>query len=73
MNGWQLLRSLFRVASVNIWNLERYPVHILLHFTKAVAAVAKLMSLIAKGLAKIGVKLQGQTFSPALLFIARKK
>ena len=40
---------------------------------KAVAAAGKLMSLIAKGLAKIGVKLQGQTFSPALLFIAHKK
>lgn len=40
---------------------------------KIVAAMARFISLIAKLLSKIGLKLSGQTFSPYLLFIAKKK
>lgn len=59
------------VGTMRLWGNSGYLKHRLVG--KAVAAVAVILSKLAKLLDATGINLEGRTFSPALLFIGRKR
>ena len=68
-NGYEILFNDY-VGIMRLWGNSGWTKYWLLG--KMVAATAKTLSLFARGLSKIGIRLKGQTFSPNMLLVARK-